>query len=227
MVTAGTSYLSASDRRILVGLGAADRVDRLTIRWPSGKTQTWSDLAAGQSLVIAEGGEPLPAAEAAASPMTDGIRSVPETESLVLFARLRAAPSRGRTRYESEPSVISIDRSAGRSRKVWLVPLPGHDTVRASMDRASPSPMVGARLLPPKLEPPPMTRWIERRPPSGVLTSRRTFAPTADRLAFVPTSFIPSQWRPCPGFRNRTLCARSPGVWPPTSTNRSRSPSTS
>jgi hypothetical protein len=68
MVTAGTSYLSASDRRILVGLGAADRVDRLTIRWPSGKTQTWSDLVAGQSLVINEGGDPVPAAEAPTGP---------------------------------------------------------------------------------------------------------------------------------------------------------------
>jgi len=64
VVAAGTSYLSASDRRVLVGLGAIDRVDRLTIQWPSGKTQSWSDLPAGQSLTIAEAGEPLPSVEA-------------------------------------------------------------------------------------------------------------------------------------------------------------------
>jgi hypothetical protein len=67
VVAAGTSYLSASDRRVLVGLGTNDRVDRLTIRWPSGKTQTWSDLAAGRSLTIIEGGEPVPSVEAPAT----------------------------------------------------------------------------------------------------------------------------------------------------------------
>ena len=65
--TAGAGYLSASDRRLLIGLGAADRVDRLTIRWLKGKTQTWTNLPAGQSLTIAEGGEPLPATEASAT----------------------------------------------------------------------------------------------------------------------------------------------------------------
>src|SRR3954468_13886709 len=32
----GTSYLSASDPRLLFGLGAAARVERLEVRWPSG-----------------------------------------------------------------------------------------------------------------------------------------------------------------------------------------------
>ena len=59
----GTSYLSSSDRRVLVGLGTGSRVERLTIRWPSGKSQTWSDLSAGHSLTIDEGGEPRPSAE--------------------------------------------------------------------------------------------------------------------------------------------------------------------
>ncbi len=67
VVAGGTSYLSASDRRVLVGLGTADKVDRLTVRWPDGKTQSWSRLRAGQSLVIVEGGEPLPSAEAPAA----------------------------------------------------------------------------------------------------------------------------------------------------------------
>jgi hypothetical protein len=33
----GGSYLSASDRRLLFGLGAADKVGRLTVEWPSGE----------------------------------------------------------------------------------------------------------------------------------------------------------------------------------------------
>ena len=35
----GGSYLSSSDRRFLFGLGASERVDRLTVIWPSGRTQ--------------------------------------------------------------------------------------------------------------------------------------------------------------------------------------------
>src|SRR5262249_35990594 len=37
----GGSYLSASDRRLLVGLGQAQRVERLTVLWPSGRRQTF------------------------------------------------------------------------------------------------------------------------------------------------------------------------------------------
>jgi hypothetical protein len=40
----GGSYLSANDRRIVVGLGAAERVDRVTIRWPWGEQQQWTGL---------------------------------------------------------------------------------------------------------------------------------------------------------------------------------------
>jgi hypothetical protein len=37
--TGGGSYLSSGDRRLLFGLGKAARVDRLTVVWPSGRTQ--------------------------------------------------------------------------------------------------------------------------------------------------------------------------------------------
>ena len=33
------SYLSASDPRVMFGLGAATAVDRLTVRWPDGEEQ--------------------------------------------------------------------------------------------------------------------------------------------------------------------------------------------
>jgi hypothetical protein len=44
-VKGGGSYLSSSDRRLLFGLGTEKTVGRLTVRWPSGKTQTWDGLA--------------------------------------------------------------------------------------------------------------------------------------------------------------------------------------
>jgi hypothetical protein len=40
----GGSYLSASDRRMLVGLGGAGRAERVTVRWPSGRIQEFRGL---------------------------------------------------------------------------------------------------------------------------------------------------------------------------------------
>jgi hypothetical protein len=40
----GGSYLSASDRRLLVGLGAADRARRVTVWWPSGRQQAFAEV---------------------------------------------------------------------------------------------------------------------------------------------------------------------------------------
>jgi hypothetical protein len=45
-VVGGGSYLSASDRRLLLGLGDAAKLDRVTVRWPSGKVQEFRDLPA-------------------------------------------------------------------------------------------------------------------------------------------------------------------------------------
>ncbi len=54
-VRAGSSYLSQHDLRVHVGLGAATRIDRLEIRWPSGGTETLAGLAANRVLTVTEG----------------------------------------------------------------------------------------------------------------------------------------------------------------------------
>lgn len=54
-LSAGGSYLSASDRRLFIGLGGSKHVKRLEVQWPSGKVEVWSDLEAGQSLKLTEG----------------------------------------------------------------------------------------------------------------------------------------------------------------------------
>jgi len=38
----------------MFGLGAASKVDELTIRWPSGKVQTLTDVPARQRLRVVE-----------------------------------------------------------------------------------------------------------------------------------------------------------------------------
>lgn len=51
----GGSYLSSGDRRLLFGLGAAEKVGRLTISWPYGRTEHWDDLPVNRYHRIEEG----------------------------------------------------------------------------------------------------------------------------------------------------------------------------
>jgi hypothetical protein len=53
-VTNVASYLSSNDIRLHIGLGAATSASRITIRWPSGKTQTLTNVAANQILNVQE-----------------------------------------------------------------------------------------------------------------------------------------------------------------------------
>jgi hypothetical protein len=57
-VVGGGSYLSAGDRRLTFGLGQADRADRVTVSWPSGRVQEVRDLPAGRWRWV-EGAEPI------------------------------------------------------------------------------------------------------------------------------------------------------------------------
>jgi hypothetical protein len=59
IVAGGTSYLSTSDSRVLIGLGQARRAERLEIRWPSGASQVWSDVEADRLLEVREGNHAL------------------------------------------------------------------------------------------------------------------------------------------------------------------------
>lgn len=49
------SYLSASDRRVHIGLDAASRVSSLTVHWPSGQTDTFQDVASDRYVTLREG----------------------------------------------------------------------------------------------------------------------------------------------------------------------------
>jgi hypothetical protein len=54
-VKAGSSYLGQNDLRQHFGLGDAVRVDRLELRWPSGRTEVIRDIPANQAITIREG----------------------------------------------------------------------------------------------------------------------------------------------------------------------------
>jgi hypothetical protein len=54
-IDGGGSYLSASDHRVHFGLGNATSVDRLEVRWPSGKVETRTKLPVDASIEWIEG----------------------------------------------------------------------------------------------------------------------------------------------------------------------------
>ena len=54
-IHSGGSYLSQNDLRVHFGLGSADKIQSVTIHWPSGKVETLSNLAADKFYSVLEG----------------------------------------------------------------------------------------------------------------------------------------------------------------------------
>ena len=55
MVKSGSSYLSQSELPVTFGVGRRDRIDRVMITWPNGRTEELKDLATGRSYDYVEG----------------------------------------------------------------------------------------------------------------------------------------------------------------------------
>ncbi len=49
LVKGGSSYLSQSELPVTFGLGKRDKIDRLVIEWPTGRTEEYKNLTAGRS----------------------------------------------------------------------------------------------------------------------------------------------------------------------------------
>jgi hypothetical protein len=57
-LTAGDGYQCSNERQLTFGLGPAERVEDLTVRWPSGTTQTFRNFPADSVVMIIEGRSP-------------------------------------------------------------------------------------------------------------------------------------------------------------------------
>ena len=55
LVKSGSSYLSQSESPVTFGLGQADRVDRVVLDWPSGRTEEYKNVASGKLYQCIEG----------------------------------------------------------------------------------------------------------------------------------------------------------------------------
>ena len=60
MVKSGSSYLSQSELPVTFGVGTRDRVDRVVVSWPSGRTEEFKNVATGKTYDCVEGKGMLP-----------------------------------------------------------------------------------------------------------------------------------------------------------------------
>jgi Tfp pilus assembly protein PilF/peroxiredoxin len=88
IVQAGSGFLSQHSKELLFGLGPSQRILKLTIDWPSGQTQVFTDVPLTGRLHIVEGGEIekkafAPASALKAPPVTS--HPVPPPDSTWLY----------------------------------------------------------------------------------------------------------------------------------------------
>jgi len=57
-LSSGASYYSQHESALYFGLGAATRVDRVTVRWPRGTSEVWRDVDPAKTLHLIEGKAP-------------------------------------------------------------------------------------------------------------------------------------------------------------------------
>ena len=55
MVKSGSSYLSQSELPVTFGVGGRDRISRVIVEWPSGRTEDYADVETGRAYDWIEG----------------------------------------------------------------------------------------------------------------------------------------------------------------------------
>jgi len=55
MVKSGSSYLSQSELPVTFGVGTRDRIDRVVVSWPNGRTEEFKNVATGKAYECVEG----------------------------------------------------------------------------------------------------------------------------------------------------------------------------
>src|SRR5256884_7273892 len=114
------SYLSQNDLRLHFGLGAATRIDRVEIFWPSGKTDSLTNLAADEFYSVLEGSGIVPAvrvrpaspAKARPTPAPSAPSEQPHT--LSLFGTVLSCRSWLFFETTPPPETISFDETSLR-----------------------------------------------------------------------------------------------------------------
>ena len=58
-LTAGDGYQASNQRQLIFGLGSAEKIDQLEIRWLNGTKQTFTDLSIDAQYIVLEGRDSL------------------------------------------------------------------------------------------------------------------------------------------------------------------------
>jgi Tfp pilus assembly protein PilF/peroxiredoxin len=81
VLMAGSGFLSQNSKQLLFGLGNSERINKVTIAWPSGQVQTLSDVPLNQRVWIEEGSDRIRTEKLRAVSIPTGTGRVP-TESV-------------------------------------------------------------------------------------------------------------------------------------------------
>ena len=108
IVQAGSGFLSQHSKELLFGLGASERVLKLTVDWPSGGTQVFTDVPLNTRIRIVEGGDMA----------TEALKPRP-TGHTTLAAPASAVPPQATWLYEPFPAPdFSLPDGAGVMRSL-------------------------------------------------------------------------------------------------------------
>jgi tetratricopeptide (TPR) repeat protein/cytochrome oxidase Cu insertion factor (SCO1/SenC/PrrC family) len=108
LVQAGSGFLSEHSRELLIGLGESEHVTKLTVNWPSGATQVFSDVPLNTRARIVEGGD-IKSEPFAQRSATAATATVPPP----------ASPPSATWLYEPFPAPdFSLQDQSGRSRSL-------------------------------------------------------------------------------------------------------------
>lgn len=55
-LVAGDGYQCSNERRLVIAVGATEAVETLSVQWPSGKSQSWSNVLSNHDYIAVEGG---------------------------------------------------------------------------------------------------------------------------------------------------------------------------
>jgi Tfp pilus assembly protein PilF/peroxiredoxin len=117
VVHAGAGFLSQSSKELIAGLGASTRIKKLTVAWPSGKTQVFTDVPLNVRLRLVEGGELEKEAFAAASESAASVSKDVSPAATVTMTKTDVAPPASTWLHEPFPapdfSVPDVRPSAG------------------------------------------------------------------------------------------------------------------
>lgn len=95
IVQAGSGFVSQHSRELIFGLGDSDRIESVTVEWPSGQQQRLAGIAVNTRYTLTEGSEPrgTPIDRRAATPVRDGAQvTLAEAPSAAWFVEPVPAP---------------------------------------------------------------------------------------------------------------------------------------